>query len=541
MNFFVKKTMKFFVLFGMFVLVLASCSPNSGEEKILRVALEKAMTTLNYQAMTSREEMEQVAQIMEGLTRYNGDRQLVPAGADSWELSEDQLKYVFTLRNDAKWTNGAPVTANDYVFAWQTLALHTNTESAFFIDLLKNGKAVREGTMEVNTLGVKATDAYTLTVELVHPYTAFLDAVSTVTYYPLNEKAYLDIGADKYGDARETIVTNGPFTLTKYDPNRMLELTKNIAYWDAANVALNRVEVHIVPELTTQSIMFDRKELDIIRVTTDLADTYINGEDTITALEPRIVYLYLSGSTMTPNIILRDINFRKAIAYAIDKERLASAILRDGSKPLNALIPNDFGNVRGESFRDYTARHNQPIFNVEQAQEYFAAAKAALPEGTNFNITLKLQNTTVYNRVFEDVKAQIETNLPEVTLILEKVPTQVYVTQLLEKTTAAGVGSWSAPYVDYYTFADLFVKDATFNYANYYNMSYDALIAEAITRGDVEKQAKIYEAAEDVLLSDFVYIPLYQPGAKYRTQANIKGLVLNQSVPSIDYKLITID
>jgi oligopeptide transport system substrate-binding protein len=536
---FMVQSRKILISLGLFILVLAGCSQGAKGEKVLRVALEKGMSTLNYQEMNSRDEMEQVSQIMEGLTRYNKDKVLSPAGAQSWELSEDEKTYTFKLRQETYWSNGELVTAKDYVFAWQNLAL--KKRATFFIDLLKNGKAVRDGTEDAASLGVRATDDYTLIVELNHPYSAFLDAVSTVTFSPLNQKSYEEIGADNFGTTKDKMVTNGAFVLTTYDPGSLIQLTKNVRYWDAANVQIEKVEVHIVPDLSTQSLMFNNGELDIIHVTADLVDVYADDENTVTSLEPRIVYMYLSGETKTPSVLLKNKNFRQAIAHAVDKETITDNLLRDGSRPLNALIPNEFGNVHGETFRKYAGTHNTPTFDTNEAQSYLAKAKEELPEGTPLLLRLHVQNTPTFTTIFENVKAQIEQNLPGVAVELEMIPAQLYVQQAIEKVEPAGVGSWSAAYIDYYNFAELFLTDGTFNYGNYKNEQYDKLVKEALAEGDVAAQAKLYVNAENILMDDAVYLPLYQVGVKYRLQPNVKGFVINQSAPSIDYKFMTLD
>jgi len=535
----IRRAGKIVGLFGIVILILSACNPGAREGKTLRVALEKGMSTLNYQEMNSRDEMEQASQIMEGLTRYNKDKVLSPAGAQSWEVSPDELTYTFKLRQETYWSNGDLVTAKDYVFAWQNLA--TKKRATFFIDLLKNGKEVREETADPDTLGVRAIDDYTLVVELNHPYAPFLDAVSTVTFYPLNEAAYEEFGPENYGTSKDTIVTNGAFLLTTYDPSSVIELTKNVRYWDANNVHLENVVINIVPEFSTQALMFNNNELDIIHVTNELVDSYQDDGSTITSLEPRIVYMYLSGETQEASELLKNKNVRLAVAHAIDKDLLANDVLRDGAAPLNALIPNEFGNIHGQTFRKYAGTHNTPTFDVEQARRYLESAKNELGADTPINLNIKVQNTAAFRRVFDNIKAQLEVNLPGVHVELEMIPAQVYVQQALEKSAPAGVGSWSAAYIDYYNFAELFLTDATFNYANYSNTQYDELVAEALKTGNVEAQARLYIEAEDLLLDDAVFLPLYQVGVKYRLQPNVKGFVLNQSAPSIDYKFITIE
>lgn len=536
-----KKFLKSLTVLLALTVALAACSGGAQNgKKEFRLAIERAMTTLNHQITTSRAEMEQISQVMEGLTRYDENKKLSASGAESWEISDDYLTYTFKLRKDAKWTNGEPVTAHDYVFAWKTLLLNPKAGYNYVLTILENGPAVKAGEKQPEELGVKAIDDYTFEVKITQPYAPFLDAVSTVTYYPLNEKAYNEIGEEAYGTSAETIMTNGAFTLSKYDAASLLEFTKSEEYWDKKNVALEKVTVNIVSELATQSVMYDNNELDILRITGSLTDQYKDDQYTVTELESRIIYMYLSGTTATPDVLLGNANFRQAIARVLDKEVIAENILKDGSKPLEGLIPAGFGDVKNKDFRQFAGTYNEKTEDVNAAKELLAKAKAELPAGTPLVINIAVQESATFKKVFENVKSQIESALPDVTVNLETVPNQLYFAQVMKKATPAGVGSWSAAFTDYFNFMELFTAGATFNYADYNNPEFGALVDEARIEGDTVKQAELYAKAEKILVEDAVYIPLYQVGAKYQLKPHVKGFVLNQVAPSIDYKLLDI-
>lgn len=536
-----KKFLKSLTVLLALIVTLAACSGGAQNgKKEFRLAIERAMTTLNHQVTTSRAEMEQISQVMEGLTRYDKNKKLSASGAESWEISDDYLTYTFKLRKDAKWTNGEPVTAHDYVFAWKTLLLNPKAGYNYVLTILENGPAVKAGEKQPEELGVKAIDDYTFEVKITQPYAPFLDAVSTVTYYPLNEKAYNEIGEEAYGTSAETIMTNGAFTLSKYDAASLLEFTKSEEYWDKKNVALEKVTVKIVSELSTQSVMYDNNELDILRITGSLTDQYKDDQYTVTELESRIIYMYLSGTTATPDVLLGNANFRQAIARVLDKEVIAENILKDGSKPLEGLIPAGFGDVKNKDFRQFAGTYNEKTQDISAAKELLAKAQAELPAGTPLVINIAVQESATFKKVFENVKSQIESALPDVTVNLETVPNQLYFAQVMKKATPAGVGSWSAAFTDYFNFMELFTAGATFNYADYNNPEFGALVDEARIEGDAVKQAELYAKAEKILVEDAVYIPLYQVGAKYQLKPHVKGFVLNQVAPSIDYKLLDI-
>ncbi|MGL5042513.1 MAG: peptide ABC transporter substrate-binding protein [Culicoidibacterales bacterium] len=524
------------------IMILAACGGNTKlANKEFRMAIDRVMTTLNHQTTTSRAEMEQISQVMEGLTRYDDQKKLAPAGAESWTISEDYLTYTFKLRKDAKWENGEPVTAKDYVFAWQTLITNPKAGYNYVLTILEHGAEVKQGSMAKTSLGVKALDDYTFEVKLISPYAPLLDAVSTVTYYPLNEAKYTEVGADNYGTTAASILTNGAFKLTTYEPASLLEYTKSENYWDAKAVNLNTVKVNVISEITTQSVMFDSGELDILRITGAITDKYPDNSDTINELESRIIFMYLSGTTGTPNALLSNRSFRQAIARLIDKELITNNLLKDGSAFLEGIIPAGFGDVKGRDFRSFTQSYNQKSIDIAESRKLFATAKNQLPENTPLVLNIAYQETGAFKKVFENIKSQIETALPEVVVVLESVPNQVYVSQAMKKQTPAGVGSWSAAFTDYFNFMELFADGATFNYGNYNNPEFESLVKRARIEGDLVRQAEIYAQAEKVLVEDAVYIPLYQVGAKYAIKPNIKGFLLNSVSPSIDFKFITVE
>ena len=520
------------------VLSLAACGGTAQGDKTLYVAIEKTFSTLNPQDSNVLAEKEVIGQYMEGLFGYDADNTLIPLGAKGVDITTDGLTYTFTLRPEVKWANGEVITANDYVFAWQTLV--SNKLAAFRnqAEVIKNADAIMKDNKPKEELGVKALDEQTLQVELVRPYPAFLHMISTSTFYPIHAETFQKADSEAYGTTPDNIMENGPFLFDSYEVGAKIILKKNPEYWDVGNVKLDTVDITVVPELATQSVLFDNKELDIIRLQGELVDTYKNTENVIQGQENRILYMYLAPSMENSTAALKNKNFRQAIAHSINKTLIAENIMKDGAVAQDGLFPRGFIDVKGQDFRDFSAKYNDPMFDVDKAVSYLEEAKKELGvEQITFNFAVQDMVTT--KKIFENVKSQVEENLPGVTMNLEVMANQIYFPTLLEHTTPAAMVTWSASYIDYRNFTNQFEGDSSYNLAGYKNQTFDEKVKAGAIESDPVKQAKLFAEAEAILLDDAACIPLYQSGASYKINPQIKNFSIRGAAPSIAYKYLS--
>ena len=520
------------------VILLASGCGNqqATDTSVLKVAIEKTFTTLSSHQTTTLAEMEVIAQFMEGLFGYNREGELVPLGAESYTQSADGLTYTFQLRQDVLWQNGEPVTAKDYVYSWQQLI----KDGAFKHNakMLKNGAAILAGTKQPSELGVQAQSDYTLVATLEQPDNSFVQYLSSSGFLPLHQASYEAFGGKEgYGTNATTLMTNGPFALSEYVVGSKIVLTKNPQYWDAAHVLLNKVEMTVVPELTTQKTLFDSGDIDYVRVQGELVDVYADKEKQLARPENRIMYMYLSGNTANTEVALANKNFRKAIALAIDREIITSSIMKDGAQPLYSLYPRGFMNVDGQDYRDIANVNNTNPFNPQQAQEYLNKAKQELQQET---ITFKfsVQDMVIYKKVFDNIKSQIEKNLSGVKMEIETLPNQIYFPEIMKFQTPAAMATWGGGTIDYYNFAQLFEKDSSYNYGKYNNPRFDEKVKQARHEIDPYKQAQYFADAENILIEDAEFIPLYQMGQTYQLSPAIQTVILQPAMPAIQYKYV---
>jgi len=523
-------------MFIVSLFVLSACAGGHTNEKVLRVAREIPSNTVNYLMNEMVNNGQIIANFSEGLVMYNDEGTLVGGLAKSWDKKDNV--YTFHLRNGLKWSNGTPLTAADFVFGWQTVATLPQAPYSYFItDLLENGVDVVNGNKPAAELGVKALDDVTLQVTLIQERVYALDLLAHETFLPLNEAFYNEVGADNYGSSAETVIASGPFVLSEYNPSEGYVLTKNPLYWDAVNVALDKVDTRVIKESTTQETLYSNDELDVLEIPANLYDKYKDDKSLVEMSYHRLYYFYVSGDTATPAPVLANNDFRRALSFAIDKEVLATNVFKDGTLPLDYLVPKDFGSVEGKPYRTFTGEgiDNTYKFDVVKAQEYFAKAQATL--GMN-ELTLRIsyQEKEENKRVFENIQAQLEKNLPGLKVVLESLPGQTYFKEILKGATPAGYSGWTPSYNDMASYFQVFLSDNSLNFSNYNNPEYDKLYKAAQAEIDPVKRAKILHRAETILLDDGVVIPLAQRGKRYVVKDRLKGFNFSSTYPEIKFR-----
>ena len=535
-----KKMKKLLGILLVTCLLLVACQgkkPATGEQK-LHIAIEKTINSFNHHVADLAPEFEIITQFMEGLVRFDENQNVVLVGAKSIDVSEDGLHYTIKLNEQAKWSDNTPVTAHDYEFAIKEGVASPRSAGKEPYVILKNAKAIIAGTAERESLGVKAIDATTLEIDLEHPSATFINTLIGAKFFPIKQEFYeAQGGSEGYGTGPETTLTNGAFKLVSYEANSNIVLEKSETYWDAANVTLDTLEISIIPELTTQKVMFDKGELDVIRIQGELSDVYQDKENVLSGLESRLGSMYLSNTINGNADIFKNKNMRAAIAHAIDKSIITENIVKGGATPLEGLFLKGYYKVDGKDLRDYNTQFTTPIFDIKKAQEYLANAKTELGKD-EITFTFKVQDTVIHKKTFENVKAQIEENLPGVTMVIETLPNQLYFSEILKKETTAGMITRSASTMDLYTLIQLFEKSNSINFADYNNPEFQALVDQAKVEPNIQKQADLYLAAEKLLIEDYVFLPLYQQGIQYKLQPTVKGMKVNPVIPTIDYKYV---
>ena len=524
---------KMVALMSALLLILAGCGgATTGNATTLRIATVTPSNSLNNLHTTESANSNIILNYMEGLLIQDMDGQMQPGAAESYTTSEDGLVYTFKLR-DNSWSNGKIVTAHDFVFAWQTEATDKKAGYKQYQEYLKNGKDVVKGNKPVEELGVKALDDKTLEITLETPKTYFLGLLAHMSLMPINEEFFNEVGAEAYGTSADTVLANGAYKLTEYDGATGYTLEKRNEYWDAKNVDVPTVKVQVIKEITTQTVMWDNGELDEVYLSGDTIDKYIDSPNLNLELDRSVYYMYMSPFTGTPAPAYASKNLRSAVAHAIDKKLLAESVLKDGSIGADFILPYSIITEKGKEFRDVANQYNEPMFDVAKAQELFAAAQAEL--GTQeIEIPITIDDAERNKKTFENIKAQLEQNLPGIKVNLTNIPSQTYFPTLYEYNTPGARHGWISSLNDPSQFLALFTAGSTYNFGKTNLEEYTRLVALSESAEDMlnpEQRWKHIAEAEKALVEEYYNIPLTQKGNRKLVTEGITGLSYNNDGP----------
>ncbi|MGL6057118.1 MAG: peptide ABC transporter substrate-binding protein, partial [Culicoidibacterales bacterium] len=467
---------------------------------------------------------------MEGLVRYNAEGTVIePAIAEDWTISDDQLTYTFNLR-DAQWSDGTAVTANDFVFAWNTVAKpETAAGYASFMNYIEGGSGA--GTADyTGSLAVTAVDDKTLEVTLAEPTPFFLSLLSFPTFFPVNEEFYTTVGAEKYGTSADTSLSNGPFTVTTWDKDQQLVLTKSETYWDAETVSLPSVTFRVIQDEATTVQLFESGELTRMGVSGDYYDRYKDNAGFDTAKDLSIWYLSVNQNNNNTNPILKNADFRKALSTAIDREVIANQVYKNGSFPANYVITAGVvADENGVDFRDQSfAGEFSVTADAAKAQEYLDAAYAATGE-KSATVEISFVESPRNTRLMEVLQSQIQTALPTVTVELRKIPSASYFDQLAAGDFQIAWQGWGPDYADPSTMMVITESSDSHNYGKYSNPAADALFAEGMALNAdgqmTERMEKFAEMENIVIGEDQAMIPLMQAGRAFVQKEGLEGIV----------------
>ena len=540
--------------------VLTACSGSGGEKKSTTTSSgggEEKKSEIKYAAkqVLNRTENQEIptmdvskstdtlgSQIlgntMEGLYRLDKDNKPIPAAAESSTKSEDGKKYTFKLRKDAKWSNGDPVTAKDFVYAWQRLLdKNTAAEYAFIAFYIKNAEAINKGEKPLTDLGAKAVDDYTLEVELEKPVPYFLNLMAFPSYYPLNEKFVKEKG-DKFGLEADTTLYNGPFVMASWKHEQGWQLKKNDKYWDNKTVKLEEINYSVVKEVATKVNLYDTGSIDFTLLSGEFVDKYkSNKEEYGEYSEASTFFLRLNQKRNGQDTPLKSKKLREAIALSIDKKGLANVILNNGSKATDQLVPK--GLATGPDGKDYQDTFKNGLkYDPKKGAAAWEAAKKELGKD-QVTIELLSYDDGTAKKIADYFKDQIEKNLKGVTVNTKIQPFKQKLKLESAQDYEVSFAGWSPDYSDPMTFIDMFESKSPYNQMSYSNPKYDEMVAKAGNEllSDPKKRWETLGKAEKLFLEeDAGLVPLYQTGRAYVMKPNVKGIVKHNISPEYSFK-----
>ena len=469
-----------------------------------------------------------IKMLYEGLMRMGSDGKITKGIADSYDISDDQKTYTFHLRS-ATWSNGDPVTAFDFEYAWKkAIDPQYAKTGSFTFYVIKNVAACLEERATLDEVGIKAIDERTLIVELEHPTPYFLSLTTCSTFAPICKKNALERPDWSYhGD--KFFVSNGPFYLEKWQKGDCITLKKNRKYWDKSNVYLSRINIMIIPDATTQYYMFEKGDIDWIgspfgKIPLDLIKG-LYQEKKVHHLEAMgLNWLFIN----TKKFPLTNKNFRKALASAIDRKTICENLLQKGEKVALGILGSEFSEQIQPYFEDG---------NKELASEYLQMALDEL--GMTLEdlppISISFPSTDSSFRLVQAIQQQLEESLG-IKILLNHSEWMVHFNNITNGSYELGLMSWVSWINDPIYFLNTFREEklAT-NMSRWEHPLYKYYLNRSDNETDICERKKDLVRAEALLMSEMPVIPLHYMTMSYAYNPKLKNFYLS-TLYEIDFK-----
>lgn len=491
--------------------------------KVLNVQFDVEVASMDPQIATDGTSFEVQAAVTEGLYSIDAAGAPIFAMAESVEKSDDGLTYTFHLR-DANWSNGTPVTASDFIFAWKRLVdPAVASEYSFIVGIagIENAGAIIAGEKGVDELGVSAPDDKTLVVKLDVPVPFFESLMAFPSFLPVNEAFFTAAGAN-FGTSPDTILSNGPFIITSYEPAATtITLAKSPTYWDAAKVSLDGIKYQVIKDSQQAMLSYQNGDLDLATLSGEQVEQFQADPEFHNIMAGYLWYI-------SPNqkiAGLENVNLRKALALSYDKTAIVSNILKDGSIVADFAVPTLLATgPDGKDFRETTGTYLST--DKAKAQEYWETAKKELGV-SELKYTMIVEDTESAMNVAQFIQSEIQTTLSGITVELQTMPKKNRVERMQAGDFELGLTRWGPDYADPMTYLDMWTTGSPNNYGFWSNAEYDATI-ESAKKGDLALDLtarwEALKKAEATVMDEAVILPVYQKGDAVMIKTGVEGV-----------------
>ena len=462
---------------------------------------------------------------MEGLYRLGKDSKVEPGIATKTTVSKDNLTYTFTLRKNAKWSNGDPVTAKDFVYSWQrTVDPKTAAAYSYLFSGIKNADDIVAGKKAPSTLGVKAVGKYKLVVNLEKQLPYFKLLMGFVVFAPQNQKAVEQYGS-KYGTAAKYMCYDGPFKMTEWTgTNLKWKLVKNDNYWDKKNVKLSEINFSVNKSTTTSYNLYQSKKLDETILSPEQAKQLSNNADYSVLKQARTSYLEFNQTEKK----FQNKKIRQAISYAINRKQLAEKVLGSVTLPCKGAVSQGLAKRDGKDFTDAAKTSVGVQFDKAKAKKLLKEGLKEIGED-NLSFALLGDDTDNSKKITEFLQSQIEENLPGTKVSVQNIPFKTRITRSQKGQFEVVVSSWGADFSDPISFLDLYTTDNSYNFGKWKNAEYDKWIAKSKTTdaGNASVRWDDMVKASKIINEDQGIAPLFQLNQPQLIRSNVKGVIQN--------------
>ncbi|MGJ7045020.1 peptide ABC transporter substrate-binding protein [Thermoanaerobacterium thermosulfurigenes] len=496
-----------------------SASNGGNDKQVLNLNLVQEPPTLDPQKATDVVSIDILTEVLDGLTRYDKNGKIEPGSglAKSWDISKDGLTYTFHLR-DAKWSDGNPITAQDFEYAWKrALDPKTASQYAYQLFYIKGAEEYNAGKGTADQVAVKALDDKTLQVTLKAPTPQFLGLTSFVTYLPLEKSVYEKYG-DKIGTDPDKLVYSGPFVISQWNHEQSITLEKNKDYWDSSSVKLQTVNFTMIKDNNTLVQNYDSGTLDSIFVPGDYIDKYKSSSEYSDKALATNWYIQFN----TKNPVFKNADIRKAFTLAIDRKSFVEQVTKDGSIPAEAVVPPGIPGYNGD-FRKEAGEAYFKDNDVLQAKELLKKGMSELGISRLPTITL-LGDDTDNAKKYDQALQQMWSQNLGVNVQIQNVAFKVRIDMMDKGNYDMVFAGWGADYNDPLTFLDMWETNNGNNTAFYSNPQYDKLIDEAKVNVDLKARNDELIQAEKILMDDMPIGPVYFQARPFVVKPYVKDL-----------------
>ena len=519
------------VLCAMMALTLAGCGGSGGDSSTYTFSSELDIKNLDSSDADDGCSFTAMHAVIDGLMKTDKKGNIVNGVASSSEVSDDGLTHTYKIRKDAKWANGDPVTANDFVYAWHRIFQKKGQYYYMFCDGIASIVGAQEMSdkidneeeitdADLDAMGVKAVDDKTLEVTTTTRVSFFDELMSFPCFYPINEK-FCEKQGDKYGKSAKTILGNGAFTMTNWEPGSVAEFEKNDKYYDAKTVKIDKLVMKLVQDPKVAAQAFEAGETDFAPINSDLVDKYKKDDSFKQVYDGFLFYI----SVNFQNSDLANLNVRKAISLAINRKDLCENVLKDGSQVAGGFIPSGLAtSPDGVDFRKDSG--NFTSYDKKKAQE---SLDEGLKELGKDQITLRITYGTdespmdVFATYLQNALSKLDGI--KVEMVATTKQDRIYNKQKNGDFDLATT-RWGPDYGDPTTYLTMGISTNGNNYGKYTNSELDALMDKVANESDVNTRWQEMIDAEKIMMDDLCYIPVFEKGTATLQNKDVKGLVI---------------
>ena len=501
-------------------------------------------TSLNTLLATYAYDFTPINAMIECLYRDDENDVPQPAGAETVDISDDKLVYTFHLREDATWSNGDPVVATDYEFAWQQ-ALNPKVASdyAYMLYFIHNAEPYFNGEVEWSEVGVKVIDDHTLEVTLDNPLPYATDLFAFPTLAPINQKFYEEVGADKYATDAEYFCCNGMYELTEWSHNSQIVFQKREDYWNADAVGPDEIVYKIITDSQAGLNSYLSREIDYTDLDSGEVVQQAEAAGFEVGVKPARSSYYLIVNT--EDEFMSNQNLRLALAYSIDKQALVDTVYQNDNQPMTSFTPPAImgaAGADGPSFQEALLEERGEMYpasgDLEKAQEYLQAALEELGCTVDeLNLSIDCADDSLRRNCATFLQEQWRQNLGIENIAVNSMQTKQVSANRQSGDYCMSLGGWSPDYNDAINFLDLWVTDGGNNDSFWSNEEYDNLIAQATAEADEEVRQQYLFDAEEILAAEMPVIPLYWQCQNYSYNSDkiVDGAIITANQTTFYY------